>query len=109
MQRTSVTQTGVGSSNWLPVNCEMLPMNIGFGCIVSGTVNYTVEHCFDYLGPASAGGTGGIGTAFPHPFVAAQTTSKDGNYAMPVSAIRVTVNSGSGSVTLKYVQGGGRP
>jgi hypothetical protein len=67
--------------------------------IVTGTVDYTVQHTFD--DPAV-----GFATWFPHPTIAAQSTNKDGNYAFPVTGIRITVNSGGGTVTFKLIQAG---
>ena len=72
---------------------------MGFGVIVDGTVNYTVEHTFD--DPAV-----GFTTWFPHPTIAALAVNADGNYAFPVTGIRLTVNSGGGTATLKLIQAG---
>ena len=72
---------------------------MGFGVIVNGVVDYTVQHTFDSPDAAFV-------TWFNHPTIASQIASADGNYAFPVTAIRVTVNSGAGSVTLKLVQAG---
>lgn len=87
--------TGAGSSSTFfphPGN----PFNIGFGCQITGTVSsYDVEHSFD-------GGT----TWFNHETVVAQSTNQDGNYAFPVSAIRVTINSGTGTVDMYLIQAG---
>lgn len=100
MLPASKAQTGVGSTEWIPCNLNLTPFNIGFGVVVSGTVNYTVEHTFDIPSGSPA--------VFPHPSVAAQTTNKDGNYAYPVRAIRLTVNSGTGTATLTAIQAGSR-
>lgn len=94
-----VSKTGTGSSDSLVMNTNATPFNVGFGVIVSGTVNYTVQHTFD--DPAS-----GFSTWFSHPTIAAQTANADGNYAFPVTGIKVLVNSGSGTATLKLVQAG---
>lgn len=94
-----VSQTGVGSSSSIVVNTNATPVNIGFGVIVTGTVNYTVQHTFD--DPAT-----GFSTWFPHPTIASQVANADGNYAFPVTGIKVLVNSGSGTATLKLVQAG---
>ena len=82
------------------VDENMIPMNIGFGCVVNGTVNYTIEHTFDDLRDSTI-----TPTWFPHPFIAAQTTSKDGNYTIPITAYRINIASGSGSVTMTSLQG----
>lgn len=99
MKLQTVSKTGVGSSSSLVMNTNVTPFNVGFGVIVSGTVDYTVQHTFD--DPAS-----GFSTWFSHPTVAGETANADGNYAFPVTGIKVLVNSGSGTATLKLVQAG---
>lgn len=97
----TVGTTGVGASVWHPVDYLPVPANIGFGCVASGTVNFTVQHTFD--DPFGANATNLA--AFNHAFVAAATSSADGNYAFPVRAVRVLMNSGSGSVATTLLQG----
>ena len=99
MKVQTVSKTGVGSSDALVMNTNISPFNVGFGVIVSGTVDYTVQHTFD--DPAT-----GFSTWFSHPTIAGETTNQDGNYAFPVTGIKVLVNSGSGSATLKLIQAG---
>ena len=89
-----------GPSPWVPVDADALPMNIGFGVVVSGSVVYTVEHTFDNVFDSTV-----TPVAFPHPVVAAQSANKDGNYAFPVRAVRVNMNSGSGSLYWNVIQG----
>jgi hypothetical protein len=99
MRVQTVSQTGAGNSSALVMNTNISPFNVGFGVDVTGTVDYTVQHTFD---DPSVGFT----LWFDHPTIAAQSTDKDGNYAFPVSGIRVKVNSGGGSVVLKLIQAG---
>ena len=99
MKLQTVSKTGVGSSSALVMNTNITPFNVGFGVVVTGTVNYTVQHTFD--DPAV-----GFTTWFSHPTVASQTTNQDGNYAFPVTGIKLLVNSGDGTATLKLVQAG---
>jgi len=94
-----VSKTGAGSTSPIVINTNTNPCNIGFGVIVSGTVDYTIQHTFD--DPAT-----GFTTWFPHPTIATQSTNKDGNYAFPITGVRLTVNSGGGTATLKLVQAG---
>lgn len=90
--------TGVGVSNpYIPSNA-ISPFNVGFGVVVTGTVTYTVEHTFDDAGVSP--------TWFPHETVVAQTTSQDGNYAFPCSAIRLNVTAGTGTAVLTLIQAG---
>ena len=100
MRPIYINQASVASSAWKPVDSAQAVFAIGFGCVVTGTVNYTVEHTFDDVFNSTV-----TPTAFPHATVAAQTASKDGNYAFPVRAVRLTVNSGTGSVAMTLLQG----
>ena len=101
MRPQVVTQVGNGSTAWIPVDWRSTPFNLSFGCVVvSGSPTYKVEHTFDdLLGGASA-------TAFTHEFITASTTSDDGNYAFPITGIRLTISSGNGTVTLTALQPG---
>jgi hypothetical protein len=99
MKLQTVSQTGAGSSTPIVMNLNATPFNVGFGVVKVGTVDFTVQHSFD--DPAV-----GFTTWFNHPTVAAQIANADGNYAFPVTAIRITMNSGAGTVTLKLIQAG---
>jgi len=99
MKVQTVSKTGTGSSSALVMNTNVSPFNVGFGVVVTGTVNYTVQHTFD--DPAV-----GFTTWFSHPTIASQTANADGNYAFPVTGIKVLVNSGSGTATMNLVQAG---
>lgn len=99
MKLQTVSKTGVGSSSALVMNTNISPFNVGFGVIVTGTVDYTVQHTFD--DPAV-----GFTTWFSHPTVAGEVANADGNYAFPVTGIKVLVNSGDGTATLKLLQAG---
>ena len=83
------------------MNTNISPFNVGFGAVVSGTATYSVQHTFD--SPAT-----GFTTWFSHPTIAGEESSADGNYAFPVTGIRVLITaatSGS-SVTLNLIQAG---
>jgi len=99
MKVQTVSKTGVGSSAALVMNTNISPFNVGFGVVVTGTATYTVQHTFD--DPAV-----GFTTWFSHPTVAAQTTNYDGNYAFPVTGIKVLVTSGDGTATMNLIQAG---
>lgn len=104
MRPIVLSVTGVGSSAVSPMNINTSPFNVGFGVTVSGTINYTVQHTFDNVwatdfNPSTA-------NWFDHPTIASQSTTKDGNYAFPVSAIRLLTNSGGGTATLTLLQAG---
>jgi hypothetical protein len=99
MKVQTVSKTGTGSSSALVMNTNISPFNVGFGVSVTGTVNYTIQHTFDDPGV-------GFTTWFDHPSVASESTNQDGNYAFPVTGVKVLVNSGGGTATLELIQAG---
>ena len=104
MRPTTISKTGSGSTAPIPMLLFVTPFNVGIGVVVSGTVNYTVQHTFDNI--FAAGYDASTGNWFNHASLASQTGNADGNYAFPVTAIRLTVNSGSGTATITIVQAG---
>lgn len=99
MKLQTASITGVGSTDPIVMDTNKNPFNVGFGVITDGTVDYTVQHTFD--NPFEP-----ISTWFNHPTVAGQISDADGNYAFPVTAIRLTMNAGDGTATLKLIQAG---
>lgn len=101
MQAIVISKTGTGSSSLAPLDTYRNPFNIGIGVVVSGTVNYTIQHTFDDIfNPAVTP------VWFSHPTLNALTANADGNYAFPVRAIKILVNSGAGTATATIVQAG---
>lgn len=96
----TVGTNGVGSSRIVQPDLHITPFNIGVGCEVTGTINYTVQHTFDEIG------YGTDLTWFDHASIADESTDADGNYAFPVRGIRVEINSGTGSVKTTLIQAG---
>ena len=88
---------GAGTGAWLPV--DRFSPTTSIAVVVNGTTNYTVQHTLDDVLNSSA-----TPTAFNHATLNGQTTSQDGNYAFPLSAIRVVNNSGSGTTTITILQ-----
>ena len=101
MRAIIVSKTGTGSSSVAPMDTYISPFNVGFGIVVTGTVNYTVQHTFDDVLQA-----GVTPTWYAHPTIASKTDNQDGNYAFPVTAIKLLVNSGTGTATLTVIQAG---
>ena len=101
MRSITVSQTGAGSTAAIPMDTYRNPFHVGMGVVISGTVNYSVQHTFDNIFDSSV-----TPNWFDHPTLETQTVGGDGNYAFPVSAIRLTVNSGAGSATLTLIQAG---
>lgn len=100
MRPQVITQSGTGSTAWIPLDYKQSPFNVGFGVTVTGTVNFTIEHTFDDIFDSSV-----TPVAFSHSTVASQTAKANSNYAFPIRAVRVTVNSGTGAAKLTLLQG----
>ena len=101
MRSIVIARTSAGSSSTAPLDTYANPFNIGIGVVVSGTVNYTIQHTFDDIQNAAV-----TPTWFNHPTLNAQTANADCNYAFPVRAVKVLVNSGAGTATATIVQAG---
>jgi len=101
MRPIVITKTGAGSSSVAPVDTYRNPFNIGIGVVVSGTVNYTIQHTFDDVFNSAV-----TPVWFSHPTLNALAANADGNYAFPVRAIKVLVNSGAGTATATIIQAG---
>jgi hypothetical protein len=104
MRSNTVVVSTTGVSSPIPMNLNTSPFNIGFGCIVSATATYTVQHTFDDVFSSSFDPS--TATWFNHSSVASATTNQDGNYAFPVKAIRLNVAANTGTVTLIAIQAG---
>jgi len=102
-----VTVSSAAASNVIPLDQYISPFNIGLGVSLSAgaSLTYTVQHTFDDVfsstfDPATA-------NWFSHATMVSKTTSFDGNYAYPVTAIRLNVTVyTSGSATMTVVQAG---
>ena len=109
---------GIGATRWHAVNWHVTPINIALAVNVTGTINYTVQYTVEdpggtYPNPASvtqgyqttpAGPLIAFPTAFNHQTLAAQTATLDGSLQTPIAALRLLVNSGTGTAQLVYQQ-----
>jgi hypothetical protein len=94
---------GKSVSNWYLLDRNVKPFNVGFGCDVTGTLTYSVQHTFEDLQVADISAV----NVFTHGDVAAETTDQDGNYAYPCTAMRVIITAfTSGTLTLRAIQAG---
>lgn len=104
--RSQITSISLASTASTPVTYDTFhgPFNVSLFCVVTGTVSYTVQHTGDDIFnklPANC-------TWFPHDnadLVNAIANQND-NFDFPVTASRVYLNSGSGTVTLTSIQAG---
>jgi len=99
--RFSVTQAGSGITTPYFPDTYVRPFNIGVGTVINSTaVFFTVEHTFDY---GSSAFISSNATWFPNSGITGRSCNTDGNYAFPVSAIRLNVSSAASSATVRLV------
>ena len=95
---------GAKNSNTLPLDHYISPFNTSLSVLVTGTANYTVQYTFDRV--QEPGWTPATGNWVNHPNLTAQTTTLDSNLAYPAMAVRIVLNSGTGSVRFTVIQAG---
>lgn len=100
----TVGTNGVGSSPWLVTNWDATSLiSLGFAVeLVSGSVNFTVQHTYDDPNNLVGGATFPI--AFNHSVVTSQNATIDGSYQSPVAAVRILINSGTGEIRFRVLQ-----
>lgn len=101
------TLSAAGVTPAIPMSLHQYTFNVSLSvALAAGSVlTYTVEHTFDDVfasdfNPATA-------VWFSNDVLVDRTTSEDGNYAFPVTAIRLNITSyTSGSAKLTVIQSG---
>lgn len=103
MNRIVLNYTAANSGAIIPLNFNNVDVRIAFGCVVTGTVNYTVNHTYDDIYNAAI-----TPTWWPdgQSSLVGATTSQEGNFVLPISAMQVIINSGTGSVNVTILQQG---
>lgn len=107
-----VGTNGVGSSRWLFLNYNAQPFQVGVQVVVVGTVTYTVEWTSDPLfGHYSPGigvvwNTPATPVAFADSILTGAAANGEASRTAPCRAVRVTVNSGTGTVSAHVIQAG---
>lgn len=95
-------------TQWIPLNRYRTPFNVSLGVqiITAGaSVNYTVQHSLqDWLMKDGAKGHNALDNqVFDHENLASKTAADDGNYAYPISAVRLKANSIDASAQVQMV------
>jgi hypothetical protein len=92
------------ASNPVILDHYISPFATTLSVLVDGTVDYTVQYTFDQV--FENGWTGSVGNWVNHPSLSAKTATLDSNLAYPATAVRIVLNSGSGSVRFTVIQAG---
>lgn len=107
--------SGVASSPWKSVDIHFGPVNLSFGVIVSGVVNWSVEYCYEnFNSNQSALGSQPLGNypvapnVYQHPTLNSLTIKADGTLNDPIFGWRLTLNSQTnpGYATATMIQAG---
>jgi len=93
--------SAVGASRMRVMNLYQEPFNVSLGTTVSGTVNYTIQYSLD-----DPFGDRNAMTWFAVTALTGKTDAQISNFSYPVTAVRTLINSGTGTVRLRVLQGG---
>lgn len=107
MRPIRVSVGSATTSAVIPLDQYISPFNVSIGVALSAgaALTYKVQHTFDNV--FATGFDPATATWYDHATLAAKTASSDGNYAYPVSAIRLNVTPyTSGSATMTVMQAG---
>lgn len=89
---------GVGVTRWVNYNVHAQPFNVVNNVDISGTVDYDVQYTYDPLDSISQVLTDAV--------VDGASADAQATYTFPITASRILLNSGSGSVTMTAIQAG---
>lgn len=91
----------IGASAWVPMDTYRTPFSISCSAVISGSPTYNVEYTLD-----DVQNTAITPTAYSDFLVTGATANTNSATTIPVTAVRVNITSGSGSVTLTVIQSG---
>lgn len=101
----SAGTNGQGSSLWNIVNWHVSPSNIEYGTILqSGAATWTIQYTYDDPNNLPAGVP--YPQPFSHPTIVNATTSIDGASNDPLTAWRLYISAGTGTVRAIGIQAG---
>jgi hypothetical protein len=107
MRPIRVTVGAVANSAPIPLDTYRGPFNVGIGVVLSAgaSLTYTVEHTFDDV--FAAGFDPDTATWFANTGLTNRTATLDGNYAFPITAVRLRVSAHTGgTATMTVIQAG---
>lgn len=96
-----------GSTRWINPSWHVAPFSLELDASVSGTVTYQLEYTLsDYYTPTPGTGAPPSGVVVRSTAVAGATGNSSLALAAPIRGWRVTVTSGTGTVTVESIQAG---
>lgn len=101
----SVGVYGVGSSPWNFVNWHAMPSNISYGCVLqTAGATFSIQYTYDDANNLPSGVL--FPQAFNHPTINNVATTIDGFSNDPITAWRLQITAGTGTVRATGIQGG---
>jgi len=101
----SVGVNGVGSSIWNIVNWHNTPSNISYACILaSGAATFSIQYTYDDPNNLPAGVP--YPQPYNHPTIVNATATIDGSSNEPLTAWRLLLSAGTGSIRAIGTQAG---
>jgi hypothetical protein len=97
---------GVASSLWQIMNWHVTPANIAVSGVTLGPQGATWSVQYTYDDPNNLPNYTTVPQPFNHPTLVSQTGSLDGAINDPVTAVRLTMNGGTGTVRATFIQAG---
>lgn len=101
------TASAAGATTPVTFNLHQSSFTVSIAVALSAgaSLTYTVEHTFDDV--FASGFNPATAVWFPNDVLVSKTTSEDGNYAFPVTAVRLNITAyTSGTATLTVIQAG---
>lgn len=101
----SVGQSGAGSTLWYIVDQFISPFNLEYGCVLqTGAATWSIQYTYDDPNNLLPGVT--VPQAFNHPTIVNATATIDGSSNDPITAWRLLISAGTGTVRATGVQAG---
>lgn len=101
----SIGTNGVGASLWQIANWNAAPVNIALSVVQqSGSANFSIQYTYD--DPNNLPATVSAPQPFTHPTINAVATMIDGAINDPITAWRLLVNSGTGTLRATGIEAG---
>ncbi len=101
----TVGTNGVGSTPWFPLNWHAQPFNVEIsGQVISGSANWGFQ--YTYQDPNNLPAAVAFPQPLAHPTLSNQSAQADGSINDPVAAVRLIINSGTGTVLGTIIEAG---
>lgn len=97
---------GVGATRWLPMNIHAQPVNISIGAVVTGTVNYSLNYTYSDVNAVTDQNVWIPPTVWTDTTMVNKTANNDTTFSLPINALRILLNSGTGTVAATVIQAG---